>query len=95
LSFRDEAIALLLLFLVIGLLNVAIGFALAMYLGFAPPGFDGVMQSLGPMPPATPDVSAAGKTSGETSPEDAVLGDVRALAADAQSAMAPGAMQAH
>ncbi len=43
---------LLLLIVTIGTLNVFLGFGLAMYFGYGPPGLDGIFQSLGPIPPA-------------------------------------------
>jgi hypothetical protein len=46
--------ALILLTIAIGLLNVCLGFGLAMYYGLGPPGLDGIWESLGPMPPAVP-----------------------------------------
>jgi hypothetical protein len=36
-----------------GLLNVCLGFGLAMYLGHAPPDLQGIFDSLGPMPAVT------------------------------------------
>ena len=51
--------ALLLLIVTIGTLNVCLGFGLAMYYGYGPPGLDGIFQSLGPMPAASPDAPFA------------------------------------
>jgi hypothetical protein len=56
---------LLLLIVTIGTLNVCLGFGLAMYYGYGPPGLDGIFQSLGPMPPATPDAPLAASRLGE------------------------------
>jgi hypothetical protein len=48
---------LLVLIVTIGILNVGLGFGLAMYFGFGPPGLDGIFQSLGPMPAAAPNAA--------------------------------------
>jgi hypothetical protein len=48
---------LLILIVTIGMLNVCLGFGLAMYLGYGPPGLNGIFQALGPMPTVVPDVS--------------------------------------
>jgi hypothetical protein len=45
---------LLLLIVTIGTLNVFLGFGLAMHYGYGPPGLNGILQSLGPMPAASP-----------------------------------------
>ncbi len=50
---------MLLLIVTIGTLNVCLGFGLAMYYGYGPPGLDGIFQSLGPMPAASPDAPIA------------------------------------
>ena len=50
---------MLLLIVAIGTLNVCLGAGLAMYYGYGPPGLDGILQALGPMPPATPDAAPA------------------------------------
>jgi hypothetical protein len=51
---------LLLLIVVIGLVNVCLGFGLAMYFGYGPPGLQGIFDSLGPMPaPATDSLPAS------------------------------------
>ncbi len=42
------------LLVTIGLLNIGLGFGLAMYYGLGPPGLDGIFQALGPMPPREP-----------------------------------------
>ena len=44
--------ALILLIVTIGLLNICLGFGLAMYFDYGPPGLDGIFEALGPMPPA-------------------------------------------
>ena len=44
---------LILLIVTIGMLNVGLGFGLAMYFGYGPPGLDGIFQALGPMPSTT------------------------------------------
>ena len=46
--------ALIFLIITIGLLNICLGFGLAMYYGFGPPGLDGICEALAPMPPAAP-----------------------------------------
>jgi hypothetical protein len=50
----------LLLLVTIGMLNVCLGFGLAMYNGYGPPGLDGIFQAVGPMPPTTPDAVLPG-----------------------------------
>lgn len=40
------------------MLNVCLGFGLAMYFGYGPPGLDGILQALGPMPAATSDAAS-------------------------------------
>jgi hypothetical protein len=35
-----------------GLLNICLGFGLAMHYGYGPPGLDGIFAAFGPMPPA-------------------------------------------
>jgi hypothetical protein len=52
----------LVLIVIIGILNVCLGFGLAMYLGYGPPGMDGILQALGPMPAAA--ANAAPLTAG-------------------------------
>ncbi len=42
------------LIVTIGILNVCLGFGLAMYFGYGPPGLDGILQAIGPMPPQRP-----------------------------------------
>jgi hypothetical protein len=42
---------LILLIVTIGLLNICLGFGLAMYFGYGPPGLDGIFEAFGPMPP--------------------------------------------
>ncbi len=119
--------ALILLIVTIGMLNICLGFGLAMYYDYGPPGLDGIFESLGPMPPAAesliptalgapydPSVAPAAPEStaarsenlpidntiappSETPPaeslppdllaEEKVLGDVRNLAATAQTVM--------
>ena len=51
---------MLLLIVTIGMLNVCLGFGLAMYYGYGPPGLDGIFQSLGPLPRATPNAALFG-----------------------------------
>lgn len=113
---------MLLLIVTIGTLNVCLGFGLAMYYGYGPPGLDGIFQSLGPMPAASPDAPLAAALGEpyiplDTAPvemappespgngaaagtpvvalaEEEVLGDVRALAAAAQSVMQSAAQEA-
>jgi len=110
------ATALIPLIVTIGLLNIGLGFGLAMYYDFGPPGLDGIFGALGPMPPAAPsadspvpialgapyDPSVAPETTGEPSTisplsetlaEEKVLGDVRDLAASAQTAMVSGQVE--
>ncbi len=48
---------MLLLIVTIGMLNVGLGFGLAMYFGYGPPGLEGILQAVGPMPPATRDAA--------------------------------------
>lgn len=43
--------ALILLIVTIGLLNICLGFGLAMHCGYGPPGLDGIFEALGTMPP--------------------------------------------
>ena len=43
---------MILLLVTIGMLNVGLGFGLAIYFGYGPPGPGGIFESLGPMPPA-------------------------------------------
>ena len=50
--------ALILLIVTIGLLNICLGFGLAMYYDYGPPGLDGIFEALGPMPPAAPSVES-------------------------------------
>ena len=50
--------AVILLIVTIGLLNICLGFGLAMYYGFGPPGLDGIFQAIGPMPRPAPDAKA-------------------------------------
>jgi len=45
---------LILLLVAIGMLNVCLGFGLAMYYGYGPPGINGIFQALGPMPAEMP-----------------------------------------
>ncbi|MGO9114569.1 MAG: hypothetical protein ACLP9L_35585 [Thermoguttaceae bacterium] len=45
---------MIVLIVTIGLLNVCLGFGLAMYFGYGPPGVDGIFEALGPMPPVGP-----------------------------------------
>jgi hypothetical protein len=49
----------ILLLVTIGVLNVGLGFGLAMYYGYGPPGLSGILESLGSMPPATQVLSSA------------------------------------
>jgi hypothetical protein len=41
---------------IIGMLNICLGFGLAMYCGYGPPGLNGIFQALGPMPPEKSDI---------------------------------------
>lgn len=43
------------LIVTIGLLNICLGFGLAMYFGYGPPGLDGIFEAIGPMPPVAAD----------------------------------------
>ncbi len=54
---------MILLIVTIGLLDICLGFGLAMYYGYGPPGLAGIVESLGPMPPAAR--NAQSPTSGE------------------------------
>jgi hypothetical protein len=113
---------LLVLIVTIGILNVCLGFGLAIYFGYGPPGLDGIFQALGPMPPVVADASSpvAGRIGaiyipggddaseqsnampggagpigpGDSLSEEGVLGNVRELAATAQTAMATAVVQA-
>ncbi len=42
---------MILLIVTIGLLNICLGFGLAIYYSYGPPGLDGIFEALGPMPP--------------------------------------------
>jgi len=107
------------------MLNVGLGFGLAMYYGYGPPGLEGILQAVGPMPPAAPDaatvaaklgepyapaispnvsetalqsaasLSAAvtGDVLAEPSIEDRILGGVREMATNVQTAMVSDAAQ--
>ncbi len=75
-------IALLLLIVTIGTLNVCLGFGLAMYYGYGPPGLDGIFQSLGPMPPATPDAPLTATGLGELYVPTAAAADSHAQPAE-------------
>ena len=46
------------LIVTLGLLNIGLGFGLAMYYGFGPPGLDGLFEALGPMPSAPPNTES-------------------------------------
>jgi hypothetical protein len=94
---------LILLIVTIGLLNICLGFGLAMYFGFGPPGLDGIFEAMATMPPAAPTNSGptatelgapydpfAAQAVDEPSArlaEERVLGDVRDLADTAQTAV--------
>ncbi len=43
-----------LLIVIIGLLNIGLGFGLAMYYGYGPPGLEEIFEAIGPMPPGVP-----------------------------------------
>jgi hypothetical protein len=80
--------ALLLLIVTFGTLNVCLGFGLAMYFDYGPPGLDGIYQSLGPMPPASADAPLAAALGEpyvpfDTAPPQAVQPESPALSADA------------
>jgi hypothetical protein len=42
---------LILLLVAFGLVNICLGFGLAIYFEVGPPGLDGIFEALGPMPP--------------------------------------------
>jgi len=113
---------LTLLIVTIGLLNIGLGFGLAIYYGFGPPGLDEILEALGPMPPAAPnaqslvsdefdsphdliaspvaaesnaELAANPPASSAINPlaEEMVLGEVRDLAATAQTALVSGQVQ--
>jgi len=46
--------ALILLIVSLGLLNICLGFGLAMFLGYGPPGLEGIFDALGPIPQVAP-----------------------------------------
>ena len=46
---------MIVLIVAIGLLNIGLGFGLAVYYGYGPPGLDGIFEALGPMPPTAAD----------------------------------------
>jgi hypothetical protein len=50
---------LILLIVAIGLLNVCLGFGLAMYYGFGPPDWRGIFEAFGPVPPKMPTAPSA------------------------------------
>ena len=73
---------MLVLIVIIGTLNVFLGFGLAMYYGYGPPGLDGIFQSLGPMPPAMPDAPLAAAELGELYIPASVAAEARGQPAD-------------
>ena len=94
---------LTLLIVVIGLMNICLGFGLSIYLGYAPASLEAIFQSLGPMPPAPPSIEtllpanmlgepydpfAPSSEAVSQASEESVLGEVQQLAESAQSAMA-------
>ena len=87
--------ALILLIVTIGLLNVCLGFGLAMFFGYGPPGLSGVFEAMGPMPPASPLASSrlGSPYDPETLAEESLLGDVRDMASDAETAMISGPVE--
>lgn len=101
---------MILLLVTIGLLNIGLGFGLAMYYGYGPPGLDGIFEALGPMPPSSPPAQLVGglgtpydpfvATPSEAGPsaslaEEEVLGEIRDLAGAAQNAMVGGPVESH
>lgn len=66
---------MILLLVTIGLLNIGLGFGLAMYYGLGPPGLDGIFEALGPMPPVIPSVPPHDSSGMERSPDPAVAPD--------------------
>jgi len=54
----------ILLLVTIGLLNICLGFGLAMHYGFGPPGLDGIFQAFGPMPPPAPSCQSPAASGG-------------------------------
>jgi hypothetical protein len=92
---------LILLLVTIGLLNIGLGFSLAMFYGYGPPGLDGIFEALGSMPVATPiagglaaayDPYTAMEPEVGTSAlaEEQVLDDVRDLSRAAQASVLDG-----
>jgi hypothetical protein len=94
---------LILLLVAFGMINICLGFGLAMYYGLGPPGLDGIFEAIGPMPPGAPggqslvsgvldaadgSFAAAPSSESATLDEEQVLGDVRDLSDTAQTALA-------
>jgi hypothetical protein len=83
----------LVLIVTIGILNVCIGFGMAMYFGYGPPGLDGIHQALAPMPSVTPDASspvAAGLGALYIPGGDDAAGQSNAMPAAAAAQIGPG-----
>jgi len=49
---------LTLLIVIIGLLNIGLGFGLAIYYGYGPAGLNEIFEALGPMPPGVPNAQS-------------------------------------
>jgi hypothetical protein len=90
----SERTALIALITITGLMNVCLGFALAMYLGYGPPGLRAIWQSLGEMPrPAADDPAPEqsepvdAESPPDSTVEEEVLVEVEQISAVAESAI--------
>ena len=100
---------MIVLIVVIGLLNVGLGFALAVFYGYALPGLNGLIESIGPMPSTVSsptsvvssqhqkayDISGGAEPTSDSLAEEKVLGDVRDLTAAARTAVSGGPVESH